>query len=197
MSGGGGWNWGTHRRQRRGHSSWALWCDLCRVQTCDPQLVSERVATWKSYESLCELALAARRGRLESPGGSGASSGRWARPRPGCGEQQHLLASAETGRDLTGVLRLLNTPPCGARMKRPPGALKLTLEQGQQLVAEGATLGQPSDARTAAQAQWEAAGSPERRSGPGSPGRQPLPVSGGRQAWEAWLMDGAAPGVQP
>ena len=72
-------------------------------------------------------------------------------------EQQHLLASAETGRDLTGVLRLLNKHTAlRGEMSGRLGPLKLTLEQGQQLVAEGHPGAGQAAARTAElQAQWE------------------------------------------
>ena len=130
---------------------------FAEYKPCDPQLVSERVATLeKSYESLCELA-AARRARLEESRRlwrflwEVGEAEAWVR------EQQHLLASAETGRDLTGVLRLLNKHTAlRGEMSGRLGPLKLTLEQGQQLVAEGHPGAGQAAARTAElQAQWE------------------------------------------
>ncbi|XP_008821078.1 spectrin beta chain, non-erythrocytic 2 isoform X2 [Nannospalax galili] len=124
---------------------------------CDPQLVSERVATLEqSYEALCELA-ATRRARLEESRRlwrflwEVGEAEAWVR------EQQHLLASAETGRDLTGVLRLLNKHTAlRGEMSGRLGPLKLTLEQGQQLVAEGHPGASQASARAAElQAQWE------------------------------------------
>ncbi|XP_039696697.1 spectrin beta chain, non-erythrocytic 2 isoform X2 [Pteropus medius] len=124
---------------------------------CDPQLVSERVATLeRSYEALCELA-AARRARLEESRRlwrflwEVGEAEAWVR------EQQHLLASAESGRDLTGVLRLLNKHTAlRGEMSGRLGPLKLTLEQGQQLVAEGHPGAGQAAARAAElQAQWE------------------------------------------
>ncbi|XP_062051757.1 spectrin beta chain, non-erythrocytic 2 isoform X1 [Lepus europaeus] len=124
---------------------------------CDPQLVQERVATLEqSYEALCELA-AARRARLQESRRlwrflwEVGEAEAWVR------EQQHLLASAETGRDLTGVLRLLNKHAAlRGEMSGRLGPLKLTLEQGQQLVAEGHPGAGQAAARAAElQAQWE------------------------------------------
>uniref|UniRef100_A0A8D1WH12 Spectrin beta chain n=1 Tax=Sus scrofa TaxID=9823 RepID=A0A8D1WH12_PIG len=124
---------------------------------CDPQLVSERVAALEqSYESLCELA-ATRRARLEESRRlwrflwEVGETEAWVR------EQQHLLASADTGRDLTGVLRLLNKHTAlRGEMSGRLGPLKLTLEQGQQLVAEGHPGASQAAARAAElQAQWE------------------------------------------
>lgn len=124
---------------------------------CDPQLVSERVATLEqSYEALCELA-AARRARLEESRRlwrflwEVGEAEAWVR------EQQHLLASAETGRDLTGVLRLLNKHTAlRGEMSGRLGPLRLTLEQGRQLVAEGHPGASQASARAAElQAQWE------------------------------------------
>ncbi|EHB13805.1 Spectrin beta chain, brain 2 [Heterocephalus glaber] len=124
---------------------------------CDPQLVSERVATLeRSYEALCELA-AARRACLEESRRlwrflwEVGEAEAWVR------EQQHLLASAETGRDLTGVLRLLNKHTAlRDEMSGRLGPLKLTLEQGQQLVAEGHPGASQASAHAAElQAQWE------------------------------------------
>uniref|UniRef100_A0A2K5MSC6 Spectrin beta chain n=1 Tax=Cercocebus atys TaxID=9531 RepID=A0A2K5MSC6_CERAT len=124
---------------------------------CDPQLVSERVAKLEqSYEALCELA-AARRARLEESRRlwrflwEVGEAEAWVR------EQQHLLASADTGRDLTGVLRLLNKHTAlRGEMSGRLGPLKLTLEQGQQLVAEGHPGASQASARAAElQAQWE------------------------------------------
>uniref|UniRef100_A0A2K6RQY6 Spectrin beta chain n=1 Tax=Rhinopithecus roxellana TaxID=61622 RepID=A0A2K6RQY6_RHIRO len=124
---------------------------------CDPQLVSERVAKLEqSYEALCELA-AARRSRLEESRRlwrflwEVGEAEAWVR------EQQHLLASADTGRDLTGVLRLLNKHTAlRGEMSGRLGPLKLTLEQGQQLVAEGHPGASQASARAAElQAQWE------------------------------------------
>uniref|UniRef100_G1R311 Spectrin beta chain n=1 Tax=Nomascus leucogenys TaxID=61853 RepID=G1R311_NOMLE len=124
---------------------------------CDPQLVSERVAKLEqSYEALCELA-AARRARLEESRRlwrflwEVGEAEAWVR------EQQHLLASADTGRDLTGALRLLNKHTAlRGEMSGRLGPLKLTLEQGQQLVAEGHPGASQASARAAElQAQWE------------------------------------------
>ncbi|XP_006860931.1 PREDICTED: spectrin beta chain, non-erythrocytic 2 [Chrysochloris asiatica] len=124
---------------------------------CDPQLVTERVtALEQSYEALCELA-AARRARLEESRRlwrflwEVGEAEAWVR------EQQHLLASADTGRDLTGVLRLLNKHTAlRGEMSGRLGPLKLTLEQGQQLVAEGHPGAGQAAARAAElQAQWE------------------------------------------
>ncbi|KAM9220434.1 spectrin beta chain, non-erythrocytic 2 [Dugong dugon] len=124
---------------------------------CDPQLVSQRVATLEqSYEALCKLA-AARRARLEESRRlwrflwEVGETEAWVR------EQQHLLASAEAGRDLTGVLRLLNKHTAlRGEMSGRLGPLKLTLEQGQQLVAEGHPGAGQAAARAAElQAQWE------------------------------------------
>ncbi|XP_004713763.1 spectrin beta chain, non-erythrocytic 2 [Echinops telfairi] len=124
---------------------------------CDPQLVSERVAALEqSYEALCELA-AARRARLEESRRlwrflwEVGETEAWVR------EQQHLLASADTGRDLTGVLRLLNKHTAlRDEMSGRLGPLKLTLEQGQQLVAEGHPgAGQAAARASELQAQWE------------------------------------------
>nr|XP_005903638.1 PREDICTED: spectrin beta chain, non-erythrocytic 2 [Bos mutus] len=125
-------------RVRAVSASALRFCDPGKeYKPCDPQLVSERVAALeKSYESLCELA-AARRARLEESRRlwrflwEVGEAEAWVR------EQQHLLASAETGRDLTGVLRLLNKHTAlRGEMSGRLGPLKLTLEQGQQLVAE-------------------------------------------------------------
>ncbi|XP_016063830.1 PREDICTED: spectrin beta chain, non-erythrocytic 2 [Miniopterus natalensis] len=124
---------------------------------CDPQLVSERVATLEqTYEALCKLA-ATRRARLEESRRlwrflwEAGEAEAWVR------EQQHLLASADTGRDLTGVLRLLNKHTAlRGEMSGRLGPLKLTLEQGQQLVAEGHPGAGQAAARAAElQAQWE------------------------------------------
>ncbi|XP_009006782.3 spectrin beta chain, non-erythrocytic 2 isoform X1 [Callithrix jacchus] len=124
---------------------------------CDPQLVSGRVTKLEqSYEALCELA-AARRARLEESRRlwrflwEVGEAEAWVR------EQQHLLASADTGRDLTGVLRLLNKHTAlRGEMSGRLGPLKLTLEQGQQLVAEGHPGASQASARAAElQAQWE------------------------------------------
>ncbi|XP_074087069.1 spectrin beta chain, non-erythrocytic 2 isoform X1 [Macrotis lagotis] len=124
---------------------------------CDPQLVSQRVeALQQSYEGLCELA-ATRRARLEESRRlwrflwEVGEAEAWIR------EQQHLLASAEPGRDLTGVLRLLSKHAAlRDEMSGRLGPLKLTLEQVRQLVAEGHPGAKQATARGAElQAQWE------------------------------------------
>nr|XP_045373837.1 spectrin beta chain, non-erythrocytic 2 [Camelus bactrianus] len=145
-------------RVRAVSASALRFCDPGKeYKPCDPQLVSERVATLEqSYESLCELA-AARRARLEESRRlwrflwEVGEAEAWVR------EQQHLLASADTGRDLTGVLRLLNKHTAlRGEMSGRLGPLKLTLEQGQQLVAEGHPGAGQAAARAAElQAQWE------------------------------------------
>ncbi|XP_034501325.1 spectrin beta chain, non-erythrocytic 2 isoform X4 [Ailuropoda melanoleuca] len=145
-------------RVRAVSASALRFCDPGKeYKPCDPQLVSERVASLeRSYEALCELA-AARRARLEESRRlwrflwEVGEAEAWVR------EQQHLLASAETGRDLTGVLRLLNKHTAlRGEMTGRLGPLKLTLEQGQQLVAEGHPGAGQAAARTAElQAQWE------------------------------------------
>ncbi|XP_054426793.1 spectrin beta chain, non-erythrocytic 2 isoform X2 [Pteronotus mesoamericanus] len=145
-------------RVRAVSASALRFCDPGKeYKPCDPQLVSERVATLEqSYEALCELA-AARRARLEESRRlwrflwEVGEAEAWVR------EQQHLLASAETGRDLTGVLRLLNKHTAlRDEMSGRLGPLKLTLEQGQQLVAEGHPGAGQAAARAAElQAQWE------------------------------------------
>ncbi|XP_064143797.1 spectrin beta chain, non-erythrocytic 2 isoform X1 [Loxodonta africana] len=145
-------------RVRAVSASALRFCDPgIEYKPCDPQLVSERVATLEqSYEALCELA-AARRARLEESRRlwrflwEVGEAEAWVR------EQQHLLASAETGRDLTGVLRLLNKHTAlRGEMSGRLGPLKLTLEQGQQLVAEGHPGAGQAAARAAElQAQWE------------------------------------------
>uniref|UniRef100_A0ABI8ASJ2 Spectrin beta chain n=1 Tax=Felis catus TaxID=9685 RepID=A0ABI8ASJ2_FELCA len=145
-------------RVRAVSASALRFCDPGKeYKPCDPQLVSERVASLEqSYEALCELA-AARRARLEESRRlwrflwEVGEAEAWVR------EQQHLLASAETGRDLTGVLRLLNKHTAlRGEMSGRLGPLKLTLEQGQQLVAEGHPGAGQAAARTAElQAQWE------------------------------------------
>lgn len=131
--------------------------NFSEYKPCDPQLVTERVASLEqSYEALCELA-AARRARLEESRRlwrflwEVGEAEAWVR------EQQHLLASAETGRDLTGVLRLLNKHTAlRGEMSGRQGPLKLTLEQGQQLVAEGHPGARQAATRMAElQAQWE------------------------------------------
>uniref|UniRef100_G1NVC1 Spectrin beta chain n=1 Tax=Myotis lucifugus TaxID=59463 RepID=G1NVC1_MYOLU len=142
-------------RVRAVSASALRFCDPGKVQTVDPQLVSERVATLEqTFEALCKFA---------APGGPvwrspplwrflwEAGEEAWVR------EQQHLLASAETGRDLTGVLRLLNKHTAlRGEMSGRLGPLKLTLEQGQQLVAEGHPGAGQAAARAAElQAQWE------------------------------------------
>uniref|UniRef100_A0A452RHF9 Spectrin beta chain n=1 Tax=Ursus americanus TaxID=9643 RepID=A0A452RHF9_URSAM len=143
-------------RVRAVSASALRFCDP-EYKPCDPQLVSERVASLeRSYEALCKLA-AARRARLEESRRlwrflwEVGEAEAWVR------EQQHLLASAETGRDLTGVLRLLNKHTAlRGEMSGRLGPLKLTLEQGQQLVAEGHPGAGQAAARTAElQAQWE------------------------------------------
>ncbi|XP_072826474.1 spectrin beta chain, non-erythrocytic 2 isoform X2 [Vicugna pacos] len=145
-------------RVRAVSASALRFCDPGKeYKPCDPQLVSERVAALEqSYESLCELA-AARRARLEESRRlwrflwEVGEAEAWVR------EQQHLLASADTGRDLTGVLRLLNKHTAlRGEMSGRLGPLKLTLEQGQQLVAEGHPGAGQAAARAAElQAQWE------------------------------------------
>ncbi|XP_072495312.1 spectrin beta chain, non-erythrocytic 2 isoform X2 [Notamacropus eugenii] len=124
---------------------------------CDPQLVSQRVdALQQSYEGLCELA-ATRRAQLEESRRlwrflwEVGEAEAWIR------EQQHLLASAEPGRDLTGVLRLLSKHAAlRDEMSGRLGPLRLTLEQGHQLVAEGHPGAKQAAARGAElQAQWE------------------------------------------
>ncbi|XP_048663648.1 spectrin beta chain, non-erythrocytic 2 isoform X6 [Marmota marmota marmota] len=145
-------------RVRAVSASALRFCDPGKeYRPCDPQLVSERVATLEqSYEALCELA-AARRARLEESRRlwrflwEVGEAEAWVR------EQQHLLASADTGRDLTGVLRLLNKHTAlRGEMSGRLGPLKLTLEQGQQLVAEGHPGASQAAARAAElQAQWE------------------------------------------
>ncbi|XP_057581524.1 spectrin beta chain, non-erythrocytic 2 isoform X3 [Hippopotamus amphibius kiboko] len=145
-------------RVRAVSASALRFCDPGKeYKPCDPQLVSERVAALEqSYESLCELA-AARRARLEESRRlwrflwEVGETEAWVR------EQQHLLASADTGRDLTGVLRLLNKHTAlRGEMSGRLGPLKLTLEQGQQLVAEGHPGAGQAAARAAElQAQWE------------------------------------------
>ncbi|XP_028917531.1 spectrin beta chain, non-erythrocytic 2 isoform X2 [Ornithorhynchus anatinus] len=124
---------------------------------CDPQLVSERVsALERGYEALCELA-AARRSRLEESRRlwrflwEVGEAEAWVR------EQQHLLASAEPGRDLTGVLRLLSKHAAlRDEMSGRLGPLRLTLQQGRQLVAEGHPGAKQAAARGAElEAQWE------------------------------------------
>uniref|UniRef100_A0A452RGI2 Spectrin beta chain n=1 Tax=Ursus americanus TaxID=9643 RepID=A0A452RGI2_URSAM len=145
-------------RVRAVSASALRFCDPGKeYKPCDPQLVSERVASLeRSYEALCKLA-AARRARLEESRRlwrflwEVGEAEAWVR------EQQHLLASAETGRDLTGVLRLLNKHTAlRGEMSGRLGPLKLTLEQGQQLVAEGHPGAGQAAARTAElQAQWE------------------------------------------
>ncbi|XP_007943141.1 spectrin beta chain, non-erythrocytic 2 [Orycteropus afer afer] len=145
-------------RVRAVSASALRFCDPGKeYKPCDPQLVSERVAALeKSYEALCELA-AARRARLEESRRlwrflwEVGEAEAWVR------EQQHLLASADTGRDLTGVLRLLNKHTAlRGEMSGRLGPLKLTLEQGQQLVAEGHPGAGQAAARAAElQAQWE------------------------------------------
>ncbi|EPQ06581.1 Spectrin beta chain, brain 2 [Myotis brandtii] len=120
-------------RVRAVSASALRFCDPGKeYKPCDPQLVSERVATLEqTYEALCKLA-AARRARLEESRRlwrflwEAGEAEAWVR------EQQHLLASAETGRDLTGVLRLLNKHTAlRGEMSGRLGPLKLTLEQGQ------------------------------------------------------------------
>ncbi|XP_066108252.1 spectrin beta chain, non-erythrocytic 2 isoform X2 [Saccopteryx bilineata] len=145
-------------RVRAVSASALRFCDPGKeYKPCDPQLVSERVATLEqSYEALCELA-AARRARLEESRRlwrflwEVGEAEAWVR------EQQHLLASADTGRDLTGVLRLLHKHAAlRGEMSGRQGPLKLTLEQGQQLVAEGHPGAGQAAARAAElQAQWE------------------------------------------
>nr|XP_054362509.1 spectrin beta chain, non-erythrocytic 2-like [Mirounga angustirostris] len=145
-------------RVRAVSASALRFCDPGKeYKPCDPQLVSERVASLEqSYEALCELA-ATRRARLEESRRlwrflwEVGEAEAWVR------EQQHLLASAETGRDLTGVLRLLNKHTAlRGEMSGRRGPLKLTLEQGQQLVAEGHPGASQAAARMAElQAQWE------------------------------------------
>ncbi|XP_004437741.2 PREDICTED: spectrin beta chain, non-erythrocytic 2 isoform X1 [Ceratotherium simum simum] len=145
-------------RVRAVSASALRFCDPAKeYKPCDPQLVSERVAALeRSYEALCKLA-AARRARLEESRRlwrflwEVGEAEAWVR------EQQHLLASAETGRDLTGVLRLLNKHTAlRGEMSGRLGPLKLTLEQGQQLVAEGHPGAGQAAARAAElQAQWE------------------------------------------
>ncbi|XP_021505956.1 spectrin beta chain, non-erythrocytic 2 isoform X2 [Meriones unguiculatus] len=145
-------------RVRAVSASALRFCDPGKeYKPCDPQLVSERVATLEqSYEALCELA-ATRRARLEESRRlwrflwEVGEAEAWVR------EQQHLLASADTGRDLTGVLRLLNKHAAlRGEMSGRLGPLKLTLEQGQQLVAEGHPGANQASARAAElQAQWE------------------------------------------
>ncbi|XP_005351737.1 spectrin beta chain, non-erythrocytic 2 [Microtus ochrogaster] len=145
-------------RVRAVSASALRFCDPGKeYRPCDPQLVSERVATLEqSYEALCELA-ATRRARLEESRRlwrflwEVGEAEAWVR------EQQHLLASAETGRDLTGVLRLLNKHTAlRGEMSGRLGPLKLTLEQGQQLVAEGHPGANQASTRAAElQAQWE------------------------------------------
>ncbi|XP_008145110.2 spectrin beta chain, non-erythrocytic 2 isoform X1 [Eptesicus fuscus] len=145
-------------RVRAVSASALRFCDPGKeYKPCDPQLVSERVATLEqTYEALCKLA-AARRARLEESRRlwrflwEAGEAEAWVR------EQQHLLASAETGRDLTGVLRLLNKHTAlRGEMSGRLGPLKLTLEQGQQLVAEGHPGAGQAAARAAElQAQWE------------------------------------------
>ncbi|XP_043827920.1 spectrin beta chain, non-erythrocytic 2 [Dromiciops gliroides] len=124
---------------------------------CDPQLVSQRVeALQQSYEGLCELA-ATRRAQLEESRRlwrflwEVGEAEAWIR------EQQHLLASAEPGRDLTGVMRLLSKHTAlRDEMSGRLGPLQLTLEQGQQLVAEGHPGAKQAAARGAElRAQWE------------------------------------------
>ncbi|XP_045871573.1 spectrin beta chain, non-erythrocytic 2 isoform X1 [Meles meles] len=145
-------------RVRAVSASALRFCDPGKeYKPCDPQLVSERVASLEqSYESLCELA-ATRRARLEESRRlwrflwEAGEAEAWVR------EQQHLLASADTGRDLTGALRLLNKHTAlRGEMSGRLGPLKLTLEQGRQLVAEGHPGAGQAAARTAElQAQWE------------------------------------------
>ncbi|XP_069866037.1 spectrin beta chain, non-erythrocytic 2 isoform X1 [Dipodomys merriami] len=145
-------------RVRAVSASALRFCDPGKeYRPCDPQLVSERVANLEqSYEALCELA-AARRARLEESRRlwrflwEVGETEAWVR------EQQHLLASADTGRDLTGALRLLNKHTAlRGEMSGRLGPLKLTLEQGQQLVAEGHPGASQAAARAAElQAQWE------------------------------------------
>ncbi|XP_049993543.1 spectrin beta chain, non-erythrocytic 2 isoform X2 [Alexandromys fortis] len=145
-------------RVRAVSASALRFCDPGKeYRPCDPQLVSERVATLEqSYEALCELA-STRRARLEESRRlwrflwEVGEAEAWVR------EQQHLLASAETGRDLTGVLRLLNKHTAlRGEMSGRLGPLKLTLEQGQQLVAEGHPGANQASTRAAElQAQWE------------------------------------------
>uniref|UniRef100_A0A8C0LCD2 Spectrin beta chain n=1 Tax=Canis lupus dingo TaxID=286419 RepID=A0A8C0LCD2_CANLU len=145
-------------RVRAVSASALRFCDPGKeYKPCDPQLVTERVASLEqSYEALCELA-AARRARLEESRRlwrflwEVGEAEAWVR------EQQHLLASAETGRDLTGVLRLLNKHTAlRGEMSGRQGPLKLTLEQGQQLVAEGHPGARQAATRMAElQAQWE------------------------------------------
>ncbi|KAM6159891.1 spectrin beta chain, non-erythrocytic 2 isoform 2-T2 [Erethizon dorsatum] len=145
-------------RVRAVSASALRFCDPGKeYRPCDPQLVSERVANLeRSYEALCELA-AARRARLEESRRlwrflwEVGEAEAWVR------EQQHLLASAETGRDLTGVLRLLNKHTAlRGEMSGRLGPLRLTLEQGQQLVAEGHPGASQASARAAElKAQWE------------------------------------------
>ncbi|CAK6449781.1 unnamed protein product [Pipistrellus nathusii] len=145
-------------RVRAVSASALRFCDPGKeYKPCDPQLVSERVATLEqTYEALCRLA-AARRARLEESRQlwrflwEAGEAEAWVR------EQQHLLASAETGRDLTGVLRLLNKHRAlRGEMSGRLGPLRLTLEQGQQLVAEGHPGAGQAAARAAElRAQWE------------------------------------------
>ncbi|XP_076971716.1 spectrin beta chain, non-erythrocytic 2 isoform X2 [Tamandua tetradactyla] len=150
---------GVQAERVRAISASALrFCDPEKeYKPCDPQLVSERVAALeRSYEVLCELA-AARRARLEESRRlwrflwEVGEAEAWVR------EQQHLLASADTGRDLTGVLRLLHKHAAlRGEMSGRLGPLKLTLEQGQQLVAEGHPgAGQAAARASELQAQWE------------------------------------------
>lgn len=145
-------------RVRAVSASALRFCDPGKeYRPCDPQLVSERVATLEqTYEALCELA-ATRRARLEESRRlwrflwEVGEAEAWVR------EQQHLLASADTGRDLTGALRLLNKHTAlRGEMSGRLGPLKLTLEQGQQLVAEGHPGANQASTRAAElQAQWE------------------------------------------
>ncbi|KAM6157995.1 spectrin beta chain, non-erythrocytic 2 [Rhynchocyon petersi] len=145
-------------RVRAVSASALRFCDPGKeYKPCDPQLVSDRVAALEqSYEALCELA-ATRRARLEESRRlwrflwEVGEAEAWVR------EQQHLLASADTGRDLTGALRLLNKHTAlRGEMSGRLGPLKLILEQGQQLVAEGHPGAGQAAARAAElQAQWE------------------------------------------
>lgn len=119
--------------------------------------MSQRVdALQQSYDGLCELA-ATRRAQLEESRRlwrflwEVGEAEAWIR------EQQHLLASAEPGRDLTGVLRLLSKHAAlRDEMSGRLGPLRLTLEQGHQLVAEGHPGAKQAATRGAElQAQWE------------------------------------------
>lgn len=122
--------------------SWPSGVTFAEYKPCDPSWCGRVATLEKSYESLCELA-AARRGPT---GGVPAQLWRFlwevGEARPGCGNSSTSARRKRPGPDRRPRRQQAHRP-AGQGMSGRLGPLKLTLEQGQQLVA-GPPWGRPS-----------------------------------------------------